>query len=394
LAFVFFVLASSAAAEESIFDDDDDGLTLKQQSSAVDPSTGGCEDFSANCAAYKKLGWCSSTKKDTDLVVDLNVIQDRCKKTCSNCGNPKHDGWDFNPVVESAVKEQAFSNHFPQQSNVHVCPQLWPQIAHIVTPIIQLCKNADPDVCRNCVETELIITKKDAKFQWKNSRCVATKASSICNAASRQIRAAADRAARRNAYVQPPFRPKAGFGTSWGEMGACILGKAEAIADTLYTMSHCSAYDQPRGEDCFKRTAKDLSVDIRQCCAGNEHLVLSASEAECDMAVAKVSQRIRDTLAVEYGTCTKDGDKCRSRLMPMFKTCMIRAKSKDFVGLVRSSCDAFYKFGGVLGTFKEALKAANKMYAHADPSDKTKYSAALLKICNSGNAECSQHLSR
>ena len=104
-------------------------------------------------------------------------------------------------------------------------------------------------------------------------------------------------------------------------------GKAEAVLDTLYSMTHCKSdqWTDEKGSDCYMNTVKDLDKDIGQCCAGYEHIVLFEMEATCDAAVLPILDPIRQFLKPAWITCQRHPEQC-TKGTKKYDTCMREAQ--------------------------------------------------------------------
>ena len=70
-----------------------------------------------------------------------------------------------------------------------------------------------------------------------------------------------------NAIIQAEFVPTHGFHSPESKMGACFLGKGEALGTLLYAMAECGTYTARTAKsrnDCTSSAADDWIRDLRK----------------------------------------------------------------------------------------------------------------------------------
>lgn len=106
------------------------------------------------------------------------------------------------------------------------------------------------------------------------------------------------------------FVPKGGFSSVYGEMGACVLDKAELLVDIVYQMATCKSYDNYRGSECYEGTAQDFVGHLRMCCAGNTKDGGTESAADCKKLLLPVVGRVTRSVTPLFNKCARDSSKC------------------------------------------------------------------------------------
>jgi len=187
-------------------------------------------------------------------------------------------------------------------------------------------------------------------------------------------------------YIQEEFLPPNGFKSAWGEMGACFLGKGEALGTLMYAMAECSSYSSDasgtKTNDCMASAGDDLVRDVRNCCTDVPGgLIHSTHEqkAVCKKHTLDVVQDIYNKLKPKWDKCVKHPPACT----------FISGSS---YGKLVHDCDVVHAWEGTrcnglfFNTVGLALThltaAASKLLALAPPSDTTPAATHLIKMCH------------
>ena len=107
-------------------------------------------------------------------------------------------------------------------------------------------------------------------------------------------------------YAEPDLRPFEGFRSSFGEMGACILDKAELLLSIIYQMATCTRYEQWHGSGCYEKQADVFVQQLRLCCAGNQKLANQISVTACNKAVLPFAATFLKGLKPTFDRCVKE----------------------------------------------------------------------------------------
>ena len=310
----------------------------------------------------------------------------------------QHDLLDYNTKKRAWVK--------PTPALAKACPRQMDFSNYGNAKYILLktwCADVDPDNCRACAVRKQLNTADQDGGAHSNrlDKCASIKVSFLCDNMATALNQQITRWKRRTAYVQPLFRPKNGFRTAYGEMAACVLGKAEAVLDTLYSMTHCKSdqWTDEKGSDCYMNTVKDLNKDIGQCCAGYEHIVLFEMEATCDAAVLPILDPIRQFLKPAWITCQRHPEQC-AKVTKKYDTCMREAQKFPHMphkprGEGGRACDKAYSYGHARKIFKLAVKAAKKIYDRGnDARDVSKVAGKLMHALHRGEPYISEYIIR
>ena len=309
----------------------------------------------------------------------------------------QHDLLDYNPKKRAWMK--------PTPKLAKLCPQQTDFSDYSNAKYVLLktwCADVDPDNCRACaVRKHLELSSQDDGDNMRLDKCASIKVSYLCDNMGVALNQQVERWKRRTAYVQPLFRPKGGFHTAYGEMAACVLGKAEAVLDTLYSMTHCSEdqWTDEKGSDCYVNTVRDLNKDIGQCCAGYEHIVLFEMEATCDAAVLPLLDPIRQFLKPAWVMAQRHPDVI-DPVRKKYDKCMKEAMKFPHMphkptGEGGKACDEAYSFGHARKIFKLAVKAAKKIYAKGNNrGDVSPVANKLMSALHRGEPYLSEYIIR
>eukprot|EP00937_MAST-01D_sp_MAST-1D-sp2_P007901 g7901.t1 len=248
------------------------------------------------------------------------------------------------------------------------------------------CADVNPDNCRACAVKNNMVAGSGPDSEQKDpdnlqDTCASIKVSFLCENMATAINMQIEKWKRRTAYVQPLFRPKDGFRTAYAEQAACVLGKAEAVLDTVYEMTHCSnagdnnVWSESKGSTCYKKTVHDLDADIAKCCAGYEHIVLFEIEATCDATILPVLEPVRQYLKPAWNRCMTDAQECLD-VKEEFKACSAEVNAHTAPG---DHCEKAYNFGHALHIFSLARDAAATLYSKGgDQRDISEVAQKLL----------------
>ena len=106
------------------------------------------------------------------------------------------------------------------------------------------------------------------------------------------------------------FVPKGGFRSVYGEMGACVLDKAELLVDIVYMMATCKSYDAYRGSECYQGTVTDFVSHLRMCCASNAKDGGTESAADCKKLLLPVISKAASSIEPLFAKCVQDSSAC------------------------------------------------------------------------------------
>ena len=67
-------------------------------------------------------------------------------------------------------------------------------------------------------------------------------------------------------FTPSKFKPAGGFPSDFGEQGACVLDKGEAVLELLVAMNQCSAWQGEVGTLCYKESISHLYKHTEMCC--------------------------------------------------------------------------------------------------------------------------------
>ena len=107
-------------------------------------------------------------------------------------------------------------------------------------------------------------------------------------------------------YVQPELVPFGGFRTSFGEMGACLLDKAELLVDMAYEMATCTRYEAWEGASCYVNQADVFMQQLRLCCVGRDKLAHQTSIKACNMAILPIMPLFLKRAKPLFDRCARD----------------------------------------------------------------------------------------
>ena len=223
-------------------------------------------------------------------------------------------------------------------------------------------------------------------------------------------------------FVQSIFVPRNGFDSPFGEMGACVLGKAEALADMVYSLSKCKTWDHYRGSVCFSGAMDDLSADLRRCCMGSGKLTThQGHHMVCNKAIMPALITLESKLRPHFDKCVKTGkchrighmlDKCVSKLksdcrasctamcsteedlpaaelnvcvQPCMDSCKKSRSGDATIDLVGGYC--YKAVAPIMDPFKMLIGAAAEMYGMGEIDDETNIAVQLVHICAKASQE-------
>jgi len=252
-----------------------------------------------------------------------------------------------------------------------VCSRVWKATSHELHEILRhACPRNDVFDCTACGKSQRDII---------HARCESKHIKRACAAVVAAHRTALDRERRRAIYIQPEFMPLSGFVTARGEMGACLLGKAEALGEMLFAMAECGHYSSARGQsDCYDGTGDDLVKDVRQCCFGNDVLVVGKTDQRlCKRLVLSIVAPIRQHVTPVWDKCVANPSSCTYVASSAFGKVV---HDCDVKGWRSPSCVGHF-FHTVGLPLVRALQAAEKLFERARPGETTKAAAKLLKMC-------------
>lgn len=182
-------------------------------------------------------------------------------------------------------------------------------------------------------------------------------------------------------YVGHEFKPKGGFESAYGEIGACLLSKVEEITVIVADMVSCEGWDAGKAmkpnSRCYAYSADDLAKRVRECCVGFEKVVVGRrAEMECKHDVLQVVKDIFQYVKPPFDFAVKAGIKRQS-------------SANDWREEVTDCSDTKYRgtkcVFSVLDFMHPAfhlIQAATKFYAWGSARDKTKKAHNLLTLCD------------
>ena len=133
----------------------------------------------------------------------------------------------------------------------------------------------------------------------------------------------------------------AGFSSVFGEIGACILDKAQVLLDIALLMSTCTEYVGFRGAECFKNDAQDFVANLRFCCEGDSDTYAARSGGRSNRATRKNVHHVHEMATRScYRAITPALQLLENRLIPRWEKC--KGSFTNCVGLHRSleQCNA------------------------------------------------------
>jgi len=197
-------------------------------------------------------------------------------------------------------------------------------------------------------------------------------------------------------YVQHEFRPKGGFRTPFGAMAACVLGKAEAIADMLLEATFCAKYTGQMGHSnqCYAFTAEHLVRDTRMCCEGFLMLAPDAAHA-CKKAILHVVWPVSRYVVPMWKRCVAAPSGCALTLNARFGRKVRKCHQRAWRS---GKCRKIWEHS-VGRAVDGAVRAARSLFARAEVSETSPDAFRLMNFCpsdeNSWNdARCIAHFYR
>ena len=159
--------------------------------------------------------------------------------------------------------------------------------------------------CADCASTFGIVD---------GDKCPPAHALFVCRHLVLAQKAAKIRRARHSArnalYTQPAFRPRGGFASTFGEMGACLLDKAEVLLDLAFLLGTCTEYVRFRGAACYTRDALDWFQNVGWCCDGNERSTHETATLACHRATDGLLATARKALLPRWSKCSASYQHC------------------------------------------------------------------------------------
>ena len=255
-----------------------------------------------------------------------------------------------------------------------------------------MCRAVVPAGCMECAMRKGITTDPKLGCDHKHAQYVC---SVLATAAVSAIR----RSAAKAVYAQPAFKPSGGFESTYGEMAACVLDKAEMAIDVAYLMATCQKYDLLLPSRCYANVADDLPRHLRLCCVGNEKQAHEGSVALCKKAVLPAINLLEKFVRPRYAKCVKNPATCdpmREAKLQCYRIFREFAHAKkidphiSFVGFffqepkTSHACLQLLRSPELplLDVFEHLTAAATKLYHTASSSTKTKENRDMTPVAS------------
>eukprot|EP00937_MAST-01D_sp_MAST-1D-sp2_P004760 g4760.t1 len=167
-------------------------------------------------------------------------------------------------------------------------------------------------------------------------------------------------AASSHGFTPAQYQPDGGFPSSYGEQGACVLDKAEAVVELMPAMFFCPKFNTKEGDPCYMHSIRNVANKLMACCDGREHFVLWKSDTKCGSEIAQMHQYI-------------------TFLQPLWDTCASEVVNNQVACKAIQTKSVYNKFALIL---EDGLRAARELYKLGKEEDKTEEAKSFLKSCS------------
>jgi hypothetical protein len=117
-------------------------------------------------------------------------------------------------------------------------------------------------------------------------------------------------------FIDKRFRPPAGFDSPFGEMGACVLDKAQDFLAAVTVMGRCFSFSEmaqvaaPYTTVCPRDIADQLLANLHTCCLGFETVPSARrQEAMCKKLLGPSCAAVGGFVS-QFQNCTRDPSRC------------------------------------------------------------------------------------